>query len=286
MIFERSVNGIFGCIIFCVLLRSPQVPRSSEQKGLPPSFSCMSPAAPTLAQGAGSPASKGSLPPAPLTSHGHGETAVELAAGPRSQGEPRAHLCPSQDPLWGPDAERAPRPTCAFSPCAAVQAWGSEMPSGTHTWGCSRQSNRARREEASGPLGVSPLELCGHVVAQPGSQRLSALVPLEKAAVFPPRMSSGGQVREGGRLGPTPGQGEPAPSKGPTDQHPGRLKATEPSGTSRSSKSELGTEDETAETSEQGRGLPGAPGRGGRGRQGRGGPRAAASRGDDGSRRQ
>ena len=142
---------------------------------------------------------------------------------------------PITGPTLGARCRASPRPTCAFSPCAAVQAWGSEMPSGTHTWGCSRQSNRARREEVSGPLGVSPLELCGHVVAQPGSQRLSALVPLEKAAVFPPRMSSGGQVQEGGRLGPTPGQGEPAPSKGPTDQHPGRLKATEPIWTSRSS---------------------------------------------------
>ena len=201
---------------FLCLAKVTTVPRSSEQKGLPPSFSCMSPAAPTLAQGAGSPASKGSRPPAPLTGHGHGETAVELAAGPRSQGEPRAHLCPSQDPLWGPDAERAPRPTYAFSLCAAVQAWGSEMPSGTHTWGCSRQSNRARREEVSGSLGVSPLELCGHVVAQPGSQRLSALVPLEKAVVFPPHVTSGGQVREDGAgWDPPRARGSRPPPRGP-----------------------------------------------------------------------
>ena len=121
MIFEGSVNCIFGCIIFCDAevttstqeLRAERTPSELQLRV-------------TCSSGASAESREPSqLPPsAALSGHSHGETGVELAAGPRSQVEPRAHLCPSQDPLQGPGAGRAPRPTCAFSPCAAVLAWG------------------------------------------------------------------------------------------------------------------------------------------------------------------
>lgn len=184
--------------------------------------------------------------------------------GARCRASPQANLCL--------------QPLCCGPGVGLRDALGD-----AHTWGCSRQSNRARREEVSGSLGVSPRELCDHVVAQPGSQRLSALVPLEKAVVLPPRVSSGGQVREeGAGWDPPQARGSrPPPRVGPTDWHAGRLKATESIWTSRSS----GLRMRQRKPLSRG-GVPqGLLAGGGADRQGRGGPRAAASRGNNGSRR-
>lgn len=156
-----------------------------------------------------------------------------------------------------------------------------------HTRGCSCQSNRAQREEVSGSLGVSPRKFCDHSVAQAWvPEAESARVLLEKAVVFPPRVSSGGQVHERrGQAGahPRPGGASHLQGWGPqTGIHTGSRQQRQ-SGQIRAQMRQR--------KHLSGGGSPGAPrrGAGSPGRGGRAGhptrlPREAASRGDEGSR--
>ena len=158
MIFERSVNGIFGCIIFCVLLRSPQYPGAPSRKdSLRASAAChLQLQHWRREQGAQPAKAPGHLLPLPVTvtgrllwswllgpgargSPGHTSAHHRTHSGGQMQSEPPGRPMPSASVLPSRHgAQRCPQgPTHGAAPASLTGPGGRRC---LGPWGCPHSS--------------------------------------------------------------------------------------------------------------------------------------------------